>query len=129
MGRGRSRSSTWIPHPGGDSAGSFFGAVWKLLGGVIQLFTATGHGPLQVRTGVAYGSFDNLRASVNVLGSVGALGYNLDYSHFQVDGYREHSAAKNDSFNGKLNYSFNDANRLALIAMSSPARMRRTRWA
>ena len=96
--------------------GPFSALYGNSSGGVIQLFTATGHGPLQVRTGVAYGSFDNLRASVNALGSVGALGYNLDYSHFQVDGYREHSAAKNDSFNGKLNYSFNDANRLALIA-------------
>jgi len=65
---------------------------------------------------VAYGSFDNFRASLNALGSAGSLGYNLDYSHFQVDGYREHSAAKNDSFNGKLNYSFNDSNRLAFIA-------------
>ncbi len=45
-----------------------------------------------------------------------ALGYNLDFSHFQVDGFRDHSAAKNDSFNGKLNYSFNDSNKLALIA-------------
>jgi iron complex outermembrane receptor protein len=57
-----------------------------------------------------------MRASLNALGSVGGLGYNLDFSHFQVDGFRDHSAAKNDSFNGKLNYSFNDANKLALIA-------------
>jgi iron complex outermembrane receptor protein len=95
--------------------GPFSALYGNSSGGVIQLFTATGEGPLKLRSAVAYGSFDNLRASLNALGSVGGLGYNLDFSHFQVDGFREHSAAKNDSFNGKLNYSFNDANRLTLI--------------
>jgi iron complex outermembrane receptor protein len=96
--------------------GPFSALYGNSSGGVIQLFTATGEGPLKLRSAVAYGSFDNMRASLNALGSVGGLGYNLDYSHFQVDGFRDHSAAKNDSFNGKLNYSFNDANKLALIA-------------
>jgi len=96
--------------------GPFSALYGNSAGGVIQLFTATGNGPLKLRSAVAYGSFDNLRASLNAMGSVGSLGYNLDYSHFQVDGFREHSAAKNDSFNGKVNYSFNDSNRLALIA-------------
>src|SRR3569833_4639099 len=96
--------------------GPFTALYGNSSGGGIQLFTATGQGPLKLRSAVAYGSFDNLRASLNALGSVGGLGYNLDYSHFQVDGFREHSAAKNDSFNGKLYYSFTDANRLTLIA-------------
>jgi iron complex outermembrane receptor protein len=96
--------------------GPFSALYGNSSGGVIQLFTATGRGPLQLRSAVAYGSFDNLRSSLNAMGSVGALGYNLDYSHFQVDGFREHSAAKNDSFNGKVDYSFNDANHVALIA-------------
>jgi len=96
--------------------GPFSALYGNSSGGVIQIFTADGHGPLQVRSSVVYGSFDNFRAGVNALGSVGPLGYNLDFTHFSVEGYREHSSAKNDSFNGKLNYSFNDSNRLALIA-------------
>ena len=96
--------------------GPFSALYGNSSGGVIQLFTANGQGPMKLRSAVAYGSFDNLRASINAMGSVGALGYNLDYSHFQVDGFREHSAAKNDSFNGKINYTFNDSNKLALIA-------------
>ncbi|MBV8852079.1 MAG: TonB-dependent receptor [Sinobacteraceae bacterium] len=96
--------------------GPFSALYGNSSGGVIQIFTADGQGPLQLRPSVVYGSFDNLRAGLDVLGSTGALGYNLDYTHFQVDGFRDHSAAKNDSFNSKLNYSFNDANRLALIA-------------
>jgi iron complex outermembrane receptor protein len=95
--------------------GPFSALYGNSSGGVIQLFTADGHGPLQLRSGLVYGSFGNLRASVNAQGSAGPLGYNLDFSHFRVDGFREHSSARNESFNGKLNYSFNDANRLALV--------------
>src|SRR6201990_3113134 len=50
--------------------GPFSALYGNSSGGVIQLFTATGNGPLQLRSGVAYGSFDNLRASVNARGSV-----------------------------------------------------------
>jgi iron complex outermembrane receptor protein len=96
--------------------GPFSALYGNSSGGVIQLFSATGKGPLQLRSGVAYGSFGNFRASLNALGSAGPLGYNLDFTHFRVDGYRDHSSARNESFNGKLNYSFNDSNRLALIA-------------
>ena len=96
--------------------GPFSSLYGNSSGGVIQLFTADGKGPPRVRTGVVYGSFDNFRASLNAIGAAGPLGYNLDFSHFKVDGYREHSSARNESFNGKLNYSFNDSNRLALIA-------------
>jgi iron complex outermembrane recepter protein len=96
--------------------GPFSALYGNSSGGVIQLFTATGKGPLQVRSGVAYGSFDTFRASLNALGSAGPLGYNLDFSHFKIDGFRDHSSARNESFNGKLNYPINDSNRLALIA-------------
>ena len=96
--------------------GPFSALYGNSSGGVIQLITATGKGPLQLRSGVAYGSFDTLRASLNALGAAGPLGYNLDFSHFKVDGFRDHSSARNESFNGKLNYSINDSNRLALIA-------------
>src|SRR3954452_7001435 len=39
--------------------GPFSALYGNSSGGVIQLFTATGHGPLQLRSAVAYGSFDN----------------------------------------------------------------------
>src|SRR5882724_9204646 len=57
--------------------GPFSALYGNSSGGVIQLITATGNGPLQLRSGVAYGSFDNFRASLNARGSVGPLGYNL----------------------------------------------------
>ena len=96
--------------------GPFSALYGNSSGGVIQIFTADGHGPAQVRTGVAYGSFDNLRAGMDVSGGAGPLGFNIDVLHFQVDGYRDHSSAKSDSFNGKANYEINDTNRIALVA-------------
>ncbi len=96
--------------------GPFSALYGNSSGGVIQIFTADGRGPLQVRTSAAYGSFDVFRAGIDASGSEGSLGYNLDYTHFSVDGYRDHSSAKNDSFNGKVDYTINDASRLAVIA-------------
>jgi len=84
--------------------------------GVIQIFTADGSGPPQLRTGVVYGSFGALRAGANFSGSEGPLAYNLDFTHFSIDGFRSHSSAKSESFNSKVGYTFNDASKLTLIA-------------
>ncbi|HEY6923553.1 MAG TPA: TonB-dependent receptor [Steroidobacteraceae bacterium] len=96
--------------------GPFSALYGNSSGGVIQIFTADGHGAPQLRTGVAYGSFGTLRAGVDFAGSRGPLAYNLDFTHFSFDGFRPHSSAKSDSFNSKVGYTFNDANKLTLIA-------------
>ena len=96
--------------------GPFSALYGNSSGGVIQIFTADGRGPPQLRTGVAYGSFGTLRAGANLTGSQGPLGYNIDFTHFSVDGFRSHSSAKSDSFNAKIGYTLNDANKLTLIA-------------
>jgi iron complex outermembrane recepter protein len=95
--------------------GPFSALYGNSSGGVIQIFTADGKGPLQLRSDVVYGSYDTFRAGVNATGAVGPLGYNIDYTHFSIDGYRDHSSARNESFNGKLNYTLNDTNRLTLV--------------
>ena len=96
--------------------GPFSALYGNSSGGVIQIFTADGKQPDQVRTGIAYGSYDTFRAGVNASGALDDLDYNLDYTHFSVDGYRDHSSARNESFNGKLGYSINDDNHLTFIA-------------
>lgn len=95
--------------------GPFSALYGNSSGGVIQIFTADGSGPPQLRTGVVYGSFGTLRASADFSGSDGPLAYNLDFTHFYIDGFRPHSDAKNESFNGKIGYTLNDANKLTLI--------------
>jgi iron complex outermembrane recepter protein len=95
--------------------GPFSALYGNSSGGVIQIFTADGKGPPQLRAGVAYGSFGAFRAGANFSGSQGALAYNLDVTHFSIDGFRTHSSAKNDSINAKLGYALNDANKLTLV--------------
>ena len=48
-------------------------------------------------------------------GTQGALGYNAAFTHFTLDGNRDHSSARNESFNGKVDYTFNDSNRISVI--------------
>jgi len=95
--------------------GPFSALYGNSSGGVIQIFTADGKGPPQLRVGVAYGSFGAFRAGANFSGSQGPLAYNLDVTHFSIDGFRSHSSAKNDSINAKIGYTLNDANKLTLV--------------
>lgn len=95
--------------------GPFSALYGNSSGGVIQLFTADGTTPAQLRSAIAYGSYDTFRAGVSASGAASAFGYNAAFTHFIVDGYREHSSARNESFNGKFDYTINDNNRLSLI--------------
>ncbi len=95
--------------------GPFSALYGNSSGGVIQLFTSDGQDPNQLRSSIAYGSYDTFRAGVGASGTAGALGYNAAFTHFTVDGYRDHSSARNESFNGKFDYAFNDNHKLTLI--------------
>ena len=96
--------------------GPFSALYGNSSGGVIQLFTSDGKEPAELRSSIAYGSFDTMRAGVSASGTTGPLGYNAAFTHFKVDGYRDHSSARNESFNGKVDYTFSDGNKLSLIA-------------
>jgi iron complex outermembrane recepter protein len=96
--------------------GPFSALYGNSSGGVIQIFTAPGQGPPQLRAGLVYGSYGDFRASLDALGAVGDFGYNVDFTHFQVDGYRPHSSAENESFNARFDYRIDDSSRLMVIA-------------
>ncbi len=96
--------------------GPFSALYGNSSGGVIQIFTADGSGPPQLRTGLVAGSFGALRAGLNLSGSQGPVSYNLDFTHFSIDGYRAHSSARNESFNGKVGYQLNGTSHLSLVA-------------
>src|SRR5262249_35019479 len=82
--------------------GPFSALYGNSSGGVIQIFTAEGTSPAHERSDVAYGSFDSFRAGINANGAEGRLAYDAAFTHFSVDGYRSHSHARNESFNGKV---------------------------
>ncbi len=95
--------------------GPFSALYGNSSGGVVQLFTADGRAPGQLSAGVAAGSFGALRSSAGASGRSGSAAYTLDYTHFQTDGFREHSQARRESFNAKLDFDGIAQGRLTLL--------------
>ena len=96
--------------------GPFSALYGNSSGGVIQIFTADGSDPPQIGLGLAGASYGTFRASANARGVSGPFGYNLDVTHFQTDGYRDHSAAKRESGNAKLTWKIGEGGQLTLLA-------------
>jgi iron complex outermembrane receptor protein len=96
--------------------GPFSALYGNASGGVIQLFSASGSEPPEVGIDLIGASYGTARASVNARGIAGDLDYNLDLTHFQTDGYRDHSAAKRESGNAKLAWKIGDGGKLTLLA-------------
>lgn len=93
--------------------GPFSALYGNSSGGVIQIFTADGSEPDSVYGGFAGGSYDTYRASLGVQGKLGNAGYNLAYSDFRTEGFRDHSEARRRSFNGRLTLPLGANDRLS----------------
>ena len=87
-------------------------------GGVIQVFTQDGASQPTVDAGAAFGNDGVQRENAKASGRAGAFGYVLSASHFQTDGYRDHSAARRDIANAKLTFDADDLGRFTLVANS-----------
>ena len=85
-------------------------------GGVIQLFTRDGEGAPTVETSVSAGSYGSRKVDVNAQGKQGTVGYVLDASRFETDGYRAHSAATRDQAYAKLTLAPMQDARLTIVA-------------
>lgn len=77
-------------------------------GGVISIFTADGGPQTVADISTTWGSYGLRRTGVKLSGTEGAAQYNLSAARFATDGYREHSAATRENFNGKLRYTVSD---------------------
>jgi iron complex outermembrane receptor protein len=95
--------------------GPFSALYGNSSGGVIQIFTADGSDPPQVGLDLTGASYGTVRASANARGTSGSFGYNLDVTHFQTDGYRDHSAAQRESGNAKLTWTIGESGKLTLL--------------
>ena len=85
-------------------------------GGVIQLFTRDGEGAPTIETSVSAGSYGSRKADVNAQGKQGTVGYVLDASRFETDGYRAHSAATRDQAFAKLTLAPLQDAKLTIVA-------------
>lgn len=87
-------------------------------GGVIQLFTRDGQGRPTLEMNVAGGSDGARKTDISAQGSSGAIGYVIDASRFETDGYRAHSAATRDQAFAKLTTQPTAGGKLTLVANS-----------
>lgn len=96
--------------------GPFSALYGNSSGGVIALFTADGAPGLQAEAGAALGSDGVRRQNLRFAGEQGAWNWNLDATHFETDGFREHSAATRNGFNGKVRWKASADTRLTFVA-------------
>lgn len=96
--------------------GPFSALYGNSSGGVIQLFTADGRDPPELRAGIDGGSHGTYHLDANARGATGPLSYNVDVSQFYTDNYRGHGRAERENGNGKFTYDFGNGRHLTLIA-------------
>jgi iron complex outermembrane receptor protein len=95
--------------------GPFSALYGNASGGVIQLFSADGSDPPQIGFDLVGASFGTARASANARGVAGDFDYNVGFTHFRTDGWRDHSAAKRESGNAKLAWKIGDGGKLTVL--------------
>jgi iron complex outermembrane receptor protein len=87
-------------------------------GGVVQLFTREGHGRPTVESTVSGGSDGMVKVDVNAQGETNGIGYVVDGSRFDTDGYRAHSAARRDQGFAKLTMKPTSSSKLTITGSS-----------
>jgi iron complex outermembrane receptor protein len=98
--------------------GPFSSLYGNSSGGVISLFTENGEPGFKATPSATFGSYGTERLGTKFSGDNGMLNYLVDVSSFRTDGYRDHSAAKRDSLNGKLRARPDDDSSLTLVLNS-----------
>ncbi len=98
--------------------GPFSALYGNASGGVVQMFTADGGPESRLTFGSAFGSFGSWRSNIGASGQIGkseGANYNVGYTHFETDGFRDHSEAERESLNAKLNFAIGEAGKLTLV--------------
>jgi len=85
-------------------------------GGVVQLFTRDPKGAPAVEATVNAGSDGMRKVDMNAAGAVNGIGFLLDASRFDTDGYRSHSAATREQDYAKLTLAPSSTGRLTIVA-------------
>ena len=102
--------------------GPFSALYGNAAGGVVQVFTVDGRESPGVTADLRAGSDGFWRAAVGAGGASERTDWRIDASRFHTDGYRDHSRARRDSLNGKLELDLGARRTLRLVfnGLSSP---------
>ena len=85
-------------------------------GGVIQLFSRDGSGPPSIKAGILGGSWGTTKYELEAEGEKGGVGFLVNGSRFETDGYRDHSAASRDQSFAKITLKPDADSKLNFIA-------------
>jgi iron complex outermembrane recepter protein len=104
-------------------------------GGVISVFTEDGAAPPTLTGTLGFGSYGQFMAAMKGNGVVGGVGYVAAASHFETDGFRDHSAASRDLGVAKLAFSPAPDARVTVVATTQsqpnsqdPLGLTRAQW-
>jgi iron complex outermembrane receptor protein len=104
-------------------------------GGVISVFTEDGRAPATLYGNLGFGSYGQFTAGVKANGLANGVGYVAAASHFQTDGYRDHSAASRDLGVAKLTFGTAPGVRTTVLATTQsqpdsqdPLGLTRAQW-
>jgi len=78
------------------------------VGGVVNIITKQGDGPVTGRFGSSYGSYDSQGADVEVAGSLKNISYFMYSRYDDKRGYRQNSDTLAKDFNARLGYAFSE---------------------
>lgn len=78
-------------------ASSLYGS--DAIGGVIQIFTRRGDGPMRVHAEVGSGTYDTYAGNLGISGGVAGFHYALDVSAYTTDGFSNIRNPRNSSYN------------------------------
>jgi iron complex outermembrane receptor protein len=95
--------------------GPFSALYGNSSGGVISIFTEDAPPGFYLDGTAEYGTFNTQRYALETTGDDGTLTYVIDAVHFQTDGYRFHSKAERDNFNGKFKFAFSETESFTLV--------------
>jgi iron complex outermembrane receptor protein len=84
-------------------------------GGVITVFSESGTPAPELTFSGGGGSYGTWTLGAKATGTAGGVGYAVAASHFDTDGYREHSAAQRDLAVAKLAFALGGATTLTLL--------------
>jgi iron complex outermembrane receptor protein len=95
--------------------GPFSALYGNASGGVVQWWSGQGAAGDPWRLRATWGSDASFTAGAQLRGARGPFDYNLAGSHFQTDGWREHSRARRESLNGRVGWTGEAGQSLSLV--------------
>lgn len=97
--------------------GPFSSLYGSSSGGVIQLLTEDSpKSPIEANAGVMFGSYGTQKETLRAAGSEGNFEYLVNYSKFETDGYRDHSAADKEQLTAKLKFNLTESTKITVMA-------------